>query len=226
MFTANLGCMLAKRGHKVCLVDMDLGMRNLDLYLGLEDKVVYDVMDVLQGVCRIKQALIKDKSFPGLYFMAASPKPEDGEITPLHMKVLVEKLSSFFDYVLIDCPAGLDDGLVVSTCGSDCMILMLTSDYASLRDSEIIYSNLERLGVKDVRFVINKVDPELVNSGLELGAKDYPEIVKKNAIGIIRDDKNIRISTNVGMPIVYKEDTYIFENFKNIAVRIETMFRD
>ena len=114
MFVANIGAMLAKRGHKVCVIDMDTGLRNLDLYLGLENNVVYDVADVLNGVCRIKQALIKHKSFPGLFFMAASPKPDEGEFTPLHMQVLCAKLSRKFDYIVVDCPAGLDDGLAIA----------------------------------------------------------------------------------------------------------------
>ena len=138
MFTANIGAMMAKHGYKVCLIDMDQGLRNLDLYLGLEDNVVYDVNDVLNGVCRIKQALIKDKMFPGLTFMAASPKSDAGEITPLHMKVLCDKLNDMFDYTLIDCPAGMDDGLQVALGGADKAIVVMTPEYASLRDAESI----------------------------------------------------------------------------------------
>jgi hypothetical protein len=107
---ANLGATLATAGYKVAVIDMDTGLRNLDLYLGLENNVVYDVNDVMQGVCRIKQALIKDKSFPGLHLMAGAPKRPDGETTPLHMKVLCRKLTERFDYVIVDGPAGIDDG--------------------------------------------------------------------------------------------------------------------
>ena len=116
---ANLGATLAMEGQRTLVVDMDMGLRNLDLYLGLESNVVYDVSDVMNGVCRIKQALIKDKSFPGLYLMAASPKRADGEITPLHMKVLCEKLRGQFDYIIVDGPAGIDDGLAVASAGAD-----------------------------------------------------------------------------------------------------------
>ena len=142
MFVANIGAMLAKRGHKVCVIDMDTGLRNLDLYLGLENNVVYDVADVLNGVCRIKQALIKHKSFPGLFFMAASPKPDDGEFTPLHMQVLCGKLKNKFDYVIVDCPAGLDDGLAIATGGADQILMVVTPEYSSVRDAESVTASL------------------------------------------------------------------------------------
>ena len=115
------------------MIDMDTGLRNLDLYLGLENNVVYDVNDVMNGVCRIKQALIKDKSFPGLYLMAASPKRPDGEITPLHMKVLCEKLLEKFDYIVIDGPAGIDDGLSIAAGGADMAVIIMSADYAFQR---------------------------------------------------------------------------------------------
>ena len=133
MFAANLGATLARQGHKVVLIDLDTGLRNLDLYLGLENNIVYDVNDVLTGVCRIKQALVKDKSFPGLFFMAASPQKPNGEITPLHIKVLCNKLKEKFDYIIIDSPAGIDDGMVVASGGVDIGVIVVNPEYASLR---------------------------------------------------------------------------------------------
>ncbi|MEG0662659.1 MAG: AAA family ATPase, partial [Anaerovoracaceae bacterium] len=111
LFTANMGALLAMGGKKVVLLDMDLGLRNLDLYLGLESKVVYNVMDVLSGMCRIKQALIKDRRFPEMYMVAAAPTKDDRDITPLHMEILCNKLKESFDYVIVDAPAGIGDGL-------------------------------------------------------------------------------------------------------------------
>ncbi len=175
MFVANIGAMLVKRGHKVCLIDMDTGLRNLDLYLGLENNVVYDVSDVLNGLCRIKQALIKHKQFPGLYFIAASPKPDEGEFTPLHLKVLCEKLNKIFDYVIVDCPAGLDDGLAIATGGAHQTIVMLTPDYASVRDSEAVTMSLKAQGIKKIFYILNRVDVQLVKAGMELSPKDFPK---------------------------------------------------
>lgn len=223
MFVANIGAMLVKRGHKVCLIDMDTGLRNLDLYLGLENNVVYDVADVLNGVCRIKQALIKHKQFPGLYFMAASPKPDEGEFTPLHLKVLCDKLNAIFDYVIVDCPAGLDDGLAIAAGGAHQMIVMLTPEYASVRDSEAVTRNLRNQGIKKIFYILNKVDPELVKAGMELSPKDFPEDIRNRIVGMIREDRNIHISTNLGVPVVYMPDTYIYKNFDTIAGRIERL---
>lgn len=223
MFVANIGAMLVKRGHKVCLIDMDTGLRNLDLYLGLENNVVYDVADVLNGVCRIKQALIKHKQFPGLYFMAASPKPDEGEFTPLHLKVLCDKLNAIFDYVIVDCPAGLDDGLAIAAGGAHQMIVMLTPEYASVRDSEAVTRNLRNQGIKKIFYILNKLDPELVKAGMELSPKDFPEDIRNRIVGMIREDRNIHISTNLGVPVVYMPDTYIYKNFDTIAGRIERL---
>ena len=223
MFAANLGAAMVKRGHKTVLVDMDTGLRNLDLYLGLENNVVYDVSDVLNGVCRIKQALIKDKSFPGLFFMAASPKPDDGEITPLHVKVLCDKLKQIFDYVIIDAPAGLDDGLVVAMGGADEVMMVITLEYSSIRDCETVTMTLKEFGIENVHYILNKVNTKLMKAGLAPSLSDFPRGITERMIGLVQQDENIHISTNMGVPIVFMKDTYISKNFDNIAKRIEAL---
>lgn len=223
MFAANLGAAMVKRGHKTVLVDMDTGLRNLDLYLGLENNVVYDVSDVLNGVCRIKQALIKDKSFPGLFFMAASPKPDDGEITPLHVKVLCDKLKQIFDYVIIDAPAGLDDGLVVAMGGADEVMMVITPEYSSIRDCETVTMTLKEFGIENVHYILNKVNTKLMKAGLAPSLRDFPRGITERMIGLVQQDENIHISTNMGVPIVFMKDTYISKNFDNIAKRIEAL---
>ncbi len=223
MFSANLGATLARRGRRTVLVDMDTGLRNLDLYLGLENNVVYDVSDVLNGVCRIKQALVKDKSFPGLFFMAASPKPDDGEITPLHVKVLCDKLKQIFDYVIIDAPAGLDDGLAIALGGADEVIMVITPEYSSMRDCEVVTMALKEYGIGFVHYILNKVNTKLMKAGLAPSLKEFPRTITDKIIGLVQEDENIHISTNMGVPIVFMEDTYIAKNFDNIAKRIETL---
>ena len=223
MFVANIGAMLAKRGHRVCVLDMDTGLRNLDLYLGLENNVVYDVADVLSGVCRIKQALVKHKTFPGLYFMAASPKPDEGEFTPLHLKVLCEKLNTKFDYVVVDCPAGIDDGLAISTGGADQVLVIITPEYSSVRDAEAVTASLVEQKMNKIHYILNKVNVDLVREGFELSLEDLPEGMRKRLIGIIKEDRDIHISTNLGIPAVFKPDTYIYNNFFRIATRIENL---
>jgi len=221
MFTANLGATLAMEGNNVALIDMDTGLRSLDLYLGLENNVVYDVNDVMTGLCRIKQALIRNKSFPGLYLMAASPKKADGEITPLHMKVLCKKLTEKFDYVIVDGPAGIDDGLAVAAGGADMGLVIMAPDYASARDGEIVKNVLKNQGVEKVGVVINKLNMDMIKKGF---APDISELLRgfqQEFLGTVLYDENINISTNLGVPIVFMQDTYIAENFRNICKRIK-----
>ena len=217
---ANLGATLAMEGQRTLVVDMDMGLRNLDLYLGLESNVVYDVSDVMNGVCRIKQALIKDKSFPGLYLMAASPKRADGEITPLHMKVLCEKLRGQFDYIIVDGPAGIDDGLAVASAGADMAVVVVSPDYAAARDGEMVRLVLKEMGIEKVGFIVNKLNMEMIRKGF---APDVSEIVRgfqRELLGVIQYDENISISTNLGVPVVFMRETYIADNFRKISRRI------
>ena len=223
MFTANIGATLAMSGKNVVLVDMDTGLRNLDLYLGLENNVVYDVNDVLNGVCRIKQALIKDKNFDNLFFMAASPKQDDGEITPLHLKVLCDKLKEVFDYVIVDSPAGIDDGLAIALGGADEVIMLLSPEYAAIRDCETVSLLLKERNFYNIHYVFNKVNINLMNRGLAPSVDDIPRDIREKIIGVIQDDENILISTNMGLPVVFMEDTYIIKNFQKIAERIKEL---
>lgn len=223
---ANLGATLALEGFRVAVVDMDMGLRNLDLYLGLESNVVYDVSDVMNGICRIKQALIKDKSFPGLYLMAASPKKADGEITPLHMEVLCGKLREQFDYIIVDGPAGIDDGLAVAAGGADLGIIVASPDYAASRDGEMVRMVLREMGVKKTCVLINKMNVDMVKKGF---APDVSELVKgfqRELLGVIQSDENISISTNLGVPVVFIQEGYIAENFHNISERIREYIKD
>ena len=223
MFAANLGATLARQGHKVVLIDLDTGLRNLDLYLGLENSIVYDVNDVLTGVCRIKQALVKDKSFPGLFFMAASPQKPNGEITPLHIKVLCNKLKEKFDYIIIDSPAGIDDGMVVASGGVDIGVIVVNPEYASLRNAEIVKRTLEEQGVSNIAYVVNKINLELIESGRAPSFEEVTKNIREKIVGIIKEDENIHISTNLGIPIVVMAETYIAKSFEAMADRIKKM---
>lgn len=220
VFAANAGAVLAQRGFEVLLIDMDLGLRDLDLCLGLESKIVYDVRDVCTGMCRISQAIIKDKDFPNLYFMAASPSREDGEITPLHMQVLCRKLRKQFDYIIIDGPAGIDDGLIIAAAGADSAVIVTTPDYGAIRDADHIDRFLADLGIRERYCVVNKVIANLMNAGLLPGLQEISRILRTKIAGVIQYDENINISTNFGLPIVYNKGTYIYENFNNIVDRI------
>lgn len=220
LFAANIGTLLALRNKKTVMIDMDLGLRNLDLYMGLENKVVYNVMDVLSGVCGIKKALIKDKRFDSLYLMAASPYKDNRDITPLHMQVLCEKLKAEFDYVIIDAPAGIGDGLEIAAAASDLAVIITEGEYASVRDADIVDSKLKDIGVKNVCCVINKVNAELMAMGAVPNITDITGRLHMKMIGFIQYDDNVYIATNRGVPIVFKPGTYIEKNFSNILDRI------
>jgi len=220
VFTANAGAVLAQRGHRVALIDMDMGLRNLDIYLGLEDKVVYDVVDVLTGLCRIRQALIRDKRFPGLYLMAAPPSGKNADITPLHMKVLCKKLRKTFDYIIIDAPAGISENVLLPAAGADSAVIITVPEHAAIRDADILYTVLIENGMTDVKYVLNKVRRNFVSTGLVPGINEVARKLKPDMAGIIQYDDNIYISANNGFPVVFKKGTYIEENFGKIVDRI------
>ena len=220
MFAANFGAILAKKGYSTVILDLDLGLRNLDLYFGLENNVVYDVYDVLTGVCRIKQALIRDKRFENLFLMAAPPNRDDGSLTPLHMQVLCEKLKNTYDYVIVDAPSGIDDGLVLASAGADSCIIVTTPEYSALRDADVLDRELTELGIEERFVVLNKVVAEMMTSGYAPRLREITSMLRPPLAGVNQFDENIQISTNLGVPIVLKDGTYIQENFERIAARI------
>ncbi|MDF3002000.1 MAG: minD [Bacillota bacterium] len=220
VFASNAGAKLAQEGYKVVMIDMNMGLRNLDLYLGLENKVVYDVADVMSGVCRIKQALIRDRRFPELYLMSAPQNKQKAEITPLHMKVLCNKLKRSFDYIIIDAPAGIDEGLAIAAAGADSAVIVTVPEYAAVRDADAVDQILLQIGIKKRTYVINKVMANLIRTGLVPGIAEIADIMRPEMAGIIQYDENIHIAANNGLPIVYKEGSYIEQNFKKIMDRI------
>ncbi|HAT83032.1 septum site-determining protein MinD [Eubacterium pyruvativorans] len=220
MFAVNFAAILAMRGYRTVIVDMDMGQRNVDLYFGLENNVVYDAHDVMTGVCRIRQALIRDERFQKLYMMSASPVREDGTLTPLHAKVLCEKLREQFDYVIIDAPSGVDDGLVIASAGADAAIMVTTPEYASIRNADTVDRELVKMGIREHYLVINNLRVELMQEGYIPSLREINSLMLPEFAGVIQHDENINISTNLGIPIVMKPDTYIRRNFEAIADRI------
>ncbi len=220
MFSVNLGAVLAQRGKRVMLIDLDMGLRNMDIYLGMENKVVYNIMDVVSGICRIKKAMIKVDGFETLYFMAASPRRDDRDITPLHMEVLCSKLRRYFDYIIIDCPAGIGDMLDVALSSADQVVIVTEPEAASLRDADVTERYIRENGVTNTVFIINKVRVELMKAGFVPDLATILNMFKNPVAGMIQDDDNIHISTNKGIPIVCKKGTYIEKNFQDIADKI------
>ena len=220
MFSVNLGATLARHGCRVMLLDMDMGLRNMDIYLGMENKVIYNIMDVVSGICRIKKAMLKVDGFNTLYFMAASPRRDDRDMTPLHMEVLCNKLRKYFDYIIVDCPAGIGDAFDVARASADKTVIVTEPEVASLRDADTTERYLREQGMQNIYIVVNKVKVELMQAGLVPALSDIMEMFKSPVAGLIQYDENIHISTNKGIPIVCKSGTYIERNFMDISARI------
>ncbi len=220
MLAANLGAKLAQKGKKVVLIDMDLGIRSLDICLGLENRVVYDLSDILSGLCRIKQALIKDRRFDDFYLISAMYDKEKVEITPLHMKVLCERLKERFDYIIFDAPGGIGEGFELAAKVADTAIIVTTPEYVALRAADNLDAILLKKGIKNRMYVVNKIKKDLIEVGAFPSITKISGMLKPQMLGAIQYDDNIHIAYNNGIPIVLKENSYIEENFNNIANRL------
>ena len=219
--TANIGAALADKGHKVLLIDTDIGLRNLDVVMGLENRIVYDLIDVIEGRCRVSQALIKDKRCPNLVLLPAAQIRDKNDVNTDQMKELIYSLKDSFDYILIDCPAGIEQGFKNAIAAADEAIVVTTPEVSATRDADRIIGLLEAAGIKNPRLVINRLRIDMVKDKNMLGVEDILEILAVKLLGVVPDDENVVISTNKGEPLVYKGDSLAAKAFKNIASRIE-----
>lgn len=220
VISANIGAMLAQKGKRVVLLDMDIGLRNLDISLGLENKIVYDMVDVIEGVCRIKQALIKDKRFPELYLMASPQLKDKSVVSPAHIKVLSKKMKENFDYIIIDAPSGIDEGFVSAVSAADSAVVVTVPEFAAIRDADRVKKMLEEFNIQRKMLIVNKVKMDLIKKGILPSIEYVVEYLKLELIGILPEDENIYIASNNGMPIVLKKGSYIENNFSKIGDRI------
>jgi septum site-determining protein MinD len=218
--TANLGSGLAHRGKKVVLIDTDIGLRNLDVVLGLENRIVYDLVDVIEGTCRLKQALIKDKRFDSLYLLPAAQTRDKLAVNPEQMVKLVAELEQEFDYILIDCPAGIEQGFKNAVAGAKSAIVVTVPEVSAVRDADRIIGLLSAAGIDDARLLVNRMRPDLVKRGDMLGLDDTLDILGIDLIGVVPEDEKIIRSTNMGEPIVLMEKSLAGKAYRNIVKRI------
>ena len=219
--TANIGASLAEKGHKVLLIDTDIGLRNLDVVMGLENRIVYDLIDVIEGRCRISQALIKDKRCQNLVLLPAAQIRDKNDVNVDQMKELISSLKDSFDYILIDCPAGIEQGFKNAIAAANEAVFVTTPEVSATRDADRIIGLLEAAGIKNPRLVINRLRIDMVKDKNMLSVEDILDILAVKLLGVVPDDENVVISTNKGEPLVYKGDSLAAKAFKNIASRIE-----
>lgn len=217
--TANVGTGLAKLDKKVVLIDTDIGLRNLDVVMGLENRIVYNLVDVVEGNCRIKQALIKDKRYPNLYLLPSAQTRDKSAVTPEQMKKLCEDLKTEFDYILMDCPAGIEQGFKNAIAGADRALVVTTPEVSAVRDADRIIGLLEANEMKQTQLIINRIRMDLVKRGEMMSADDVVEILAVDLVGVVPDDENIVISTNQGEPLV-GTDCLAGKAYMNICRRV------
>lgn len=217
--TANVGTGLAKLGKKVVLIDTDIGLRNLDVVMGLENRIVYNLVDVIEGNCRIKQALIKDKRYPNLYLLPSAQTRDKDSVTPEQMRKLSEDLRQEFDYILLDCPAGIEQGFKNAIAGADRALVVTTPEISAIRDADRIIGLLEANEIHKTHLIVNRLRMDMVKRGDMMSSDDVVEILAIDLIGVVPDDESIVISTNQGEPLVGTESN-AGKAFMNICRRI------
>lgn len=218
--TANLGTALASIGKKVVVVDGDTGLRNLDVLMGLENRIVYTIIDVIENRCRLKQALIKDKRFPNLHLLPTAQSKDKDDIKTNDMLKIIKELKEEFDYVLIDSPAGIERGFENAAIGADRAIVVVNPEITSIRDADRVIGKLHAKGICDHSVIVNRLNYEMAQRGDMLGVNDIIEVLSVELLGVVPDDKRVSVSTNKGEPIVLDEQSKTGMAFKNIAKRI------
>src|SRR5574344_714564 len=220
--SANIGTALAKDGSSVVLIDTDIGLRNLDLLLGLENRIVYTLVDVVEERCKLKQALVKDKKSPNLCLLAAAQTRDKTAVTADQLKDICEQLQKDFDFVLVDCPAGIEEGFKTAVAGASEAIVVTTPEMSAVRDADRIIGLLEaKEEIKSYKLLVNRVRANMIESNDMMSVDDVVDILSCDLIGIIPEDTGIITSTNKGEPIVNDENSMAGKAYLNVAKRIK-----
>lgn len=217
--TANVGTGLAKLDKKVVMIDTDIGLRNLDVVMGLENRIVYNLVDVVEKNCRVKQALIKDKRYSNLYLLPSAQTRDKTSVTPEQMVELIEELKEEFDYILLDCPAGIEQGFKNAIAAADRALIVTTPEVSAIRDADRIIGLLEANDIHKIHLIVNRLRMDMVKRGDMMSIDDVMEILAIDLIGAVPDDEKIVISTNQGEPCV-GDSSLAGQAYLNICKRI------
>lgn len=218
--SANIGMGLSREGKKVVMIDADIGLRNLDVVMGLENRIVYDLVDVVQEKCKIKQALIKDKRSNNLYLLPSAQTKDKTAVDPEQMKKLCDELRKDYDFIIIDCPAGIEQGFKNAIAGADRAIVVTTPEVSAVRDADRIIGLLEANELKSPTLIVNRVRTDMVKKGEMMSIEDVMEILSVNLIGVVPDDEGIVVTSNQGEPIVASQKYVAGQAYRNIVKRI------
>lgn len=217
----NIGSALASRNQKVCLIDADLGLRNLDLLLGLEGRVVYDLGDVINGSASLMQALVKDKRCPEHLFLLPACKSLDvKDVSLSYMQTIINELQSQFEYIIIDSPAGIENGFINAIHNANEAIVVVNLDISSIRDADKVIGLLNKKNIHDVKLIVNRVNPDLIENDNSLTVDDALDVLGIPLLGIVYYDENIMGCNNRGTPIFYNQRSISYQCFKNISRRL------
>jgi len=218
--TANLGAALAKKGRRVVLVDTDIGLRNLDLVMGVEKRIVFDLVEVVEGRCQLRQALIRDKRFESLKILAAAQTRDKTAVSEEQMDKLMGELAKSNDYVIIDCPAGIEHGFRNAVAGAREAIVVTTPEVSAIRDADRVVGKLREREIP-LQLIVNRVRPEMVKAGEMMSIEDVREILGADILGVIPDDEEVIDTTNRGEPLVLDETQKLAAIYRRIARRLE-----
>ncbi len=219
--TANVGTALALRSNRVVVIDTDIGLRNLDVVMGLENRIVYDLVDVVEGRCRLEQALIRDKHAGDLYLIAAAQTRDKDCITTQQLLGLCKRLEDDFDYIIVDCPAGIEQGFRNAIAAAQEALIVTTPEVSAIRDADRVIGLLQAADIRDIRLIINRINPAMVRQGNMMDASDVLEMLAVDAIGLVPSDDRVITSTNSGTPVVYDSQSASGREFVRIAARID-----
>ena len=218
--SANIGTALAGMGKNVLLIDCDIGLRNLDIALGMQNKIVYDFLDIIEERCDARKAIVTDMRFRGLNLLSSPQTREASSVPPEKMKELVDKLKPFFDYIILDCPAGIDDGFNLAISNSDKAIVIATPEMISIRDADRIISKLEQIGMMNNFLIINRIRIDMIKKGDMIDIDNMIDIIAIPLIGAVPEDDAVIASNNKGIPVVLNHRTRAGRAYFNIAKRL------
>lgn len=219
--TANIGTALARNGVKVCVVDTDIGLRNLDILMGLENRIVYNIIDVVEKRCKLNQALVKDKKMPNLVLLPAAQTRDKSALTMEDMEKIIDKLKAEFDFVVIDCPAGIEQGFKNAIHKAEEAVIVTTPEMSAVRDADRIIGLLEAKEEScKYRLLVNRLRPGMVQTNDMMGVDDVLDILSIKLLGVIPEDKDIIVSTNKGDPVVNDEQSLAGKAYRNVARRL------